>query len=213
MPDLAHQPFNLGETLRGTDDDSNLINAEILGQIHFFYSNVRGAADNRGNKTRRVGKKIKAIALRNLSGITLYGKRVALLKTAAGYNLITAVDGYCAILGNKNVVIIDEFLSVSGVAANDIFWGILEGPVIVLTPVLTGDDFNGAITAGAQIVGATAVTTQATSSGRVSNITVATAHATNAFTLATNMIGVALSTRTTGETNNVDLLINACIRM
>lgn len=216
--ELSHVPFPLGQTLRGTDDDGALINNEVLGSIHFFYAVERGAADNRGNKTRRVGKKIKAIALRNNSGATLYGKRVAILGSTAGYSGITTVIGYAATLALKGVVIIDEFLATSGVADKDIFWGIIEGPVTVLTPVIAGADFNGDIAVGAQLVAATGTTTGATSCGRVSNVTFTAATAGNTsngfdgFKMAANLIGSALSARTTGETA-ADLLINAAIKM
>lgn len=143
-------PFGLGETLSGTDDNDNLINQSILGQIHEFPAN-RLDAGGVGQKTgRKTGRTIKAIALRNVSGQTLYGKRLAALRLADedtygagdGAPLYHEVDGYTTDTGQKNFVIIDEYLEDNGVADDDIFWGILEGPVTVKSQAFEAADVD-----------------------------------------------------------------------
>jgi hypothetical protein len=206
------QNFELGETLSGTDDDGNLINTQVIGTIRTFPAKDLSVNSLRGNKSFRTGRDVVAVALRNESGLTLYGKRVARLTRTAGYSLLESVDGYADTLLEKQCVIIDEFLATDGVADDDIFWGIIGGPVIVLTG-WAGADFSGDIAVGGQLVAATGSTTGVSSAGRVSNVTiVGQTGGTEAFQNAANQIGVALSARTTGETNS-DLLINACIKL
>ena len=207
---VNNQPFELGETLAGTDADGNLINADKLGLVYEFpASDLSGTTP----KKRRTGKPIKAIALRNLSGARLYGKRIARCNKTAGYALVQSVDGYSTVLNDGPAVIIDEFIATVGVAANDIFWGIVSGPVTVLTP-LAGATFNATgIAVGDNLVAATGSTTGATSSGRIAGHALANAtDAAGAFAGAANRIGHALSARTSGETNS-DLLIDACIQL
>lgn len=206
---VNNQPFELGETLKGTDDDGNLINKDKLGQIYVFpASNLSGTT----GKKRRTGKPVVAVCLRNESGATLYGKRLARCTKTAGYSLIEAVDGYTTVLNDGPCVVIDEFIATGGVADDDIFWGIIGGPVTVLTP-LAGATFNATgIAVGDNLVACTAVTTGATSAGRIAGHALANAtDAAGAFAAAANRIGHALSARTSGETNS-DLLIDACIQ-
>lgn len=213
-------PFELGETLDGTaSDGTTLINSHLLGMIFEFPAKQVGAADNRGNKSRYTGKAIKAICLRNTSGIRLYGKRIGVLNGAgtAGYDALHNCDGYAAGgIGNRaQIVVIDEYLATTGVADDDLFWGIIAGPVKVLVPAL-GSGFNGDIAVGNLLVNSTGTTSQSlTQSGRVANVTMnATTGLTDAFQMAANVVGWALSARTTQEsTAGVDVLINACIRL
>ncbi len=207
--------MELGETLKGKDADGNLINGDKLGQV-FVFPASRVTANLRGNKSRRTGKPIKAILLRNESGITLYGKRLARLTPTAGYSLCESVNGYAAgATAVRNVVGIDEFLPAGGVADDDIFWGIFGGPFTCLVPA-TGAGMNGDIAVGAHLVAGTGTTTQSvTQSGRVSNITLpGTTGATDAVNMAAGIVGRALSARTTQETTaGVDLLIDLCINL
>lgn len=210
-------PFELGETYSGTDDSSNLINPHWLGQIHEFPLNNDSGSEVRGNCKRLTGRTIKAIAVRNESGLTLYGKRLARLTRTAGYSLLESVDGYCDTFAEKLCGVIDPGIATNGVADDDIFWLIIEGPTTILSPA-AGAAFNGDIAVGAQLVGATAATTGTSVAGRVSNLvyTAATSGSTvaiqDALNQALNHIGYALSARTTGETSE-DLLINACIKL
>lgn len=205
-------PFELGETFAGKDDAGTLINLSWLGQIFEFPANQQGVSQIRGSKKRSSGRQIRAVALRNESGIALLPKRLARLVRTAGYSNVEAVDGYSAVLAEKGIVFIDEFLPAAGVADDDIFWGIISGPTTVLTSFVN-TDFNGDIAVGAELVAATGATTQDTDAGKVSNVTLPGDTAgTQAFQMAHRVVGVALSARTTDNTN-ADLLINACIEL
>lgn len=192
-------PFELGETFKGTDDDSNLINPEWLGRIYQLPDQVRNGP--RAGKTRRTHSTILAMPLRNTSGAALLGKRIGLLEKS-GTSFLSAVNGYAATLNVLGVVGIDEHLPTAGVADDDIFWGILYGPFTVLAPN-AGAAFNGDIAAHTPLVAATAAGTTTTLAGRVSNITAA---ATQGFSLAVGMVGWALTARTTGNTDSEILI-------
>jgi hypothetical protein len=164
--DLPEPPMELGETLKGTDSDGNLINGDKLGQIYTFPAS-RITSNIRGNKQRYTGRPIKAVLLRNELGAALLGKRVAKLKESGGYGDVEAVDGYCAVKADAHVVVVDPFLPSAGCADDDIFWGILEGTVPVLSPFEAGG-FDKTIAIGDPLVGATGSTTGTSGVGRVS---------------------------------------------
>lgn len=194
---LQIPPFGLGETLSGSDSDSNLINQHWLGTIWEFPAQRLGESVVGGKKGRKTGRTIKAIALRNISGQKLYGKRLGALKKAADDSygagdmaLTHEVDGYTTDTAQKNFVVIDEFLSSTGVPDDDIFWGILEGPVTVYTQATqdaAGDfDYGDALAAGT----ANATSGQTTAGGVVGH----------ACTEAGMLVGKACSSVTSGQT-------------
>lgn len=210
-------PMKLGETLSGTDSEGNLINKDKLGIPYVFYPHKQSGVI-RGQKGPLTGKPIVAVLLRNESGGALLGKRLGQLVRTAGYGMTQAVDGYSTTLANKSIVLIDPHLPSAGVADDDIFWGIIRGPALVLLP-LAGADMNGDITVNSPLVAATGTTTGATTSGRVSNVTFTAATAGNtsngldAFNMAYGCIGRALSARTTGETTaGTDILVDLALR-
>lgn len=200
----SEPPFELGETLQGTDSAGNLINDQWLGQIFEFpckATNVSGVGDQ---KKRRSGRTIKAMAVRNSSGIKLYGKRLALLDTVASGGLAGAfaTKGYCSTTALANAVIIDEWLETTGVADKDIFWAILEGPVLVKTA--SGALAENVITLGSKLV-------SGTGGGSSQNASTAGGVAISATPGVQFVIGTALSAKTTAQTFE-DLLIVAHIR-
>lgn len=211
---LIIPPFDLGQTYRGTDlnDSSVLINAPWLGQVFEFPYETRTTGSVRGNKTRKSGRTIKAIAIRNSSGISLLPKRIVQLDTTAGVAGMQVTKGYANSWAQDNIAIVDDSLPSTGVADKDIFWAIVQGPVLTLAPMV-GADFNGTdIVLGARLIAATGVTSQATSAGRITNITF-TNVTRGVFNCAVNLVGTALSARTTGESTGAqDLLINSQIR-
>ena len=210
MLPYAEPPFKLTDTYTGTDSDGNLVNDELLGKIYFHP--VKGSTDASG---RACGRPIKAMIVRNESGGALLGKRVVKFTNTAGYSNLKSIDGYATVLASGRHAFLPNLAS-AGVADDDLCWVVLEGPTTVLTPI-AGTDFTGAITVGSPLVNSTGTTTGATTSGRISNVTFpgATAGDTtaglNAFSMAANILGVALSTRTTSETAT-DLLVHATIR-
>lgn len=193
-------PMGLGETLSGKDSEGNLINGDKLGMKCDFYTIPTNA--QRGNKTfPAAGHPIRAVLLRNTSGITLLGKRLGLLDANAGYAGLWNVDGYVVTLHKSPCVLIDPFLASTGVEDDAIFWGIIGGPVLVLTP-MAGADFGSAISVGDMLVAATGSTSGATTSGRVAKIQLANAtDAAGAAAGANAVWARALSAATTGQTN------------
>jgi hypothetical protein len=211
MGKLDSCPFELGKTLKGTDADGNLINSEVLGR-EFTFNNIQTTSPTNGVRSFHTGEPLRVIALRNRSGVTLYGKRHATLDlTTAGTAGVTDVKGLCDALAEASVLI-DPELATVGVADKDIFWGVVEGLALTLTPE-AGAGFNGDIAVGADLVAATAASsTSSTTGGRVSNATFSgatdgsTVAVLRAYNLAMNHLGTALSARTTGETS-ADLLM------
>lgn len=215
-------PIPLGHTLKGTDpsNSSVLINSERLGQVFLHQASNRTDGLPGTALGRRCGKPVIAVLLRNEAGFALLGKRVALCKSGtAGFGLITAVDGYAAgAVSSPNCVIVDEFLPSAGCADDDIFWGIIGGPVNVLLP-LVGADMAGGFAVGDPVVASTGTTTGATTSGRVGNVSFTAATAGNTsngfdgFRMARNLLGTALSAATSQQTTaGQQLLIDARIQ-
>lgn len=211
--DFSDPPMELGEVLKGKDADGNLINGDKLGQIYTFPAS-RLTSNIRGGKDRFTGKPITAILLRNETGFTLLGKRLARLSRAAGYGQTQAVDGYCAVLADQSLVFVDGNLPSTGVPDDDIFWGIINGPTLALTPFEEGG-VQKTVAAGDWLVGATGSTTGTSGVGRVACAGIlagGSLAATDAYAQAANRLARALSARTTGETNS-DILVDACIRL
>lgn len=208
-------PFPLGETLKGTqtiDGTTSTINETVLGTRCAFEHVDYSISGLTAGRARLSGKPICAIALRNTSGITLLPKRLVRLDTTAGLGRIKNADGYTVLLAGLPAVLVDPWLPSAGVADDDIFWGIYQGPALVLTPT-AGADLNGDIAAGAPLVAATGSTSGNSTGGRVSNITMAAqTAATVSYSMAKNFIGHALSARTTGETA-ANLLVDFDVRI
>lgn len=214
---LPNPPMELGQSLDGKDPDGNLTNEEKLGQVYVFPAS-RVSNTIRGSKGRFTGRPIVAVLLRNTSGAALLPKRLGQLDRTAGYTPTKEVNGYSTVLGNAGVVLIDPWLPTAGVADDDIFWGILRGPAPVLLPLLSTGHADIAV--NDPLVGHTGTTTGATTSGRVTKVqfVAATAGDTSAglqaFTMANNVIGRALSARTSQETTaGADILVDFAIRL
>lgn len=208
-------PFELGTTLKGTatlDGTTSTVQEKVLGSRCVFQDIDYSATGLTSGRPLLSSAKIVAIALRNTSGITLLPKRLGLLDLTAGRGQIKNVDGYAHDLLIGPCVLIDPWLPAAGVADDDIFWGIIKGPALMLTP-FAGADFNGDIAAGAPLVAATGTTSGNTTGGRVSNVTLpGQTGATAAFSAAANLVGYAMSARTTGVTH-ADILVNFALRI
>jgi len=207
-------PFELGTTMLGTDpsDGTTLLNTGVLGTFHEF-PDVDYSLGASSTRTLLSGMTIKAIALRNVFGAALLPKRAVLLEKTAGRYMYTTVNGYARPYSIGPCVIVDPYLPSAGVADDDIFWGIYAGPAICLTPSAGADFAAGDIAVGDALVAATGSTSGNSTSGRVTNITLAGQTAgTAAMTAAINMLGWAMSARTTGVTNS-DILVNLACRL
>jgi hypothetical protein len=160
----------------------------------------------------RTGHRVVVRLVRNISGGALLPKRLVTLADPAtsGYTVYGAeVDGY-ANVSAEHCYPVDEFLPAAGVADDDLFYIVVEGPAMVLSS-LSGDA-NNVVTVGQALVAQTAVTSGATTSGRAIAIANLEA-ATNTITAINdwvnaqkNIIGRAMSAKTTGNTN-ADLLV------
>jgi len=195
---FTEPPMKLGETLQGTNPDAStvLINDHWLGQI--FYHPTPPAVDG---GPRASGRPIKAILLRNTSGTTLYGKRLGqIVEGVAAIN--NTVAGYAVASTAARCVIIDSYLPSSGVADDDIFWGIIEGPCIGQMQTLASA--ASVVVAGAFLVaGSGAGTATNTTSGGLGMTTAP---------VVQNLVGVALTGRTAADTG-ADVALNACIQV
>jgi hypothetical protein len=146
-------------------------------------------------KAKRSGNDVRAILVRNTSGITLNAK--AGVTYATGYQG-RRVDGYHRLDGGGCSGIVDPFLT-GGCANNDLFWMIVEGPCVcskdTSATAVIKDDWVVAETAAAS--------TFSTTAGRIKSI-ITTSNQTFAASYALNAIGIAMST---SATTNADILV------
>lgn len=209
----------LGQTISGTGaDGSTLINHDKLGTIVKFPS--FGTTSNaRGNKARPArSSQITAVLLRNKSGAILYGGRLAQLSRTAGYDPVTAVTGYTVAQSHRDCVLIDPWLNSDGVAANDLFWGIIGGPAPAAMPTTGAGLLGGDIAVGDFIQSGTfnaaSTATSTNGVGRISNMSIANATAAqSAYDQAVAVLGKALSAKTTQQTTaGQDVLVEWFIK-
>jgi hypothetical protein len=200
MYNSASPPFGLGETLKGTDSAGNLINTHLEGAVFEIPDLVLSA------QKRRTGHFKLVMVVRNRlqiggAGVALLGKRHGLLQTDAGATGYTGrINGYAPTLGAPHAVAIDDQLPAAGCAYNDLCYVTLKGYHTNLTPA-AGAAFNGDIAAGAHLVAATAAGSTTSVAGRVSNIALANnTDAAGAGVQSRNLLGTALSGKTTGQT-------------
>jgi hypothetical protein len=195
-------PFGRGQTYYngGTIDSNDLKGQELEGQ-EFWFPDVDWTASGVGAKPKRSERMIKVRVVRNTSGGALLPKRIARFE-ADGLEYGARVDGMTRTTAERGYPI-DEFLPDAGVPNNDLFYVVVEGPAMVLTP-LEGDA-NNVFSVGTVIVALTAATSGATTAGRArpQDLTGATAVLGDNIQ---NRIGRALSAKTTGNTN-ADLLV------
>lgn len=199
-----HPPMKLGDTLKGTDAAGNLINSHWEGAV--FEIPDRSSTTSVG---RRSGRGRLVMVVRNVATVALLGKRAVTLKSG-GTNYFGQVDGYTDVLGEAHVVgVVDDLLPSAGCAINDLCFVTVKGPTLILTPN-AGAAFTGDQAAGAKLVAATAAASTTSVAGRLSNVTlVGQTGTTDAFNFATNIVAIALTARTTGETS-ADQLIHVC---
>ena len=176
-------PFDLGQTLgvSSTDDGKGWV-----GVVKVFPDVNPATGAIRSNRVK------KCVAVRNTSAGALLPKRVVrFARDAAGTAAFSTVDGYSAVGNNELVGVVDEHLPAAGVAVNDVFWVVVDGPTEV-AHALSGT----AVAVGDRLAAITAATTGATTAGRVTPSSVAAA-TTGAGNDSLGVIGYACSAGTT----------------
>ena len=129
-------PFDLGETLKGTDDAGALINAHWCGAV-FEFPDVDRTPSLRGGKGRRSGQTLRAVCVRNTKGS-------ALTVATATHGLVLGFDvdssagrlaaGACAgasLTAGDWAGVGDPELGTTTVADDDLFWLIIGGVVSI----------------------------------------------------------------------------------
>ena len=172
---LVDPPFALGQTLgvSSTDDGTGWV-----GVVKQFPDVDPTTGQVRSNRVKT------CIAVRNSSGVTLYGKRMVKFVTGS----YTAVDEYTRLTNDRPAGVTDEHLSSAGVAANDVFWVTVDGPT-----ELTVDE---AVAAGNLLVANTAVAGGATDASTGGKAVTATATEAAA---ALGLVGEAVSAATAAD--------------
>jgi hypothetical protein len=149
-----------------------------------------------GVATRLTGHRVTCRLVKNSATIALLPGRLVRYKTGTN---CTEVDGYTVGPADVGVAgFVDEYLPAAGAAVSDYFWIVRRGPVSGLTPLDGADD--NVITEPALLVALTAATSQATSAGRVTFISVA-ASTDLLATEELDVVGYAMSSKTTSNTN------------
>lgn len=151
----------------------------------------------------RSSKQVTCVFVRNTSALTLQPKRV--VKWESGYRN-RRVDGYATTDWAEAAGVVDEFLT-NGVRQYDMFWLAVKGPSLVKTSL--GGDATNVIAVDDKLAALTGATSGATTSGRVQAFA-ATSNLTNAVSAISNLIGYAMSAKTTGNTN-ADVLVDLCV--
>jgi hypothetical protein len=197
MAGYADPPFNRGSSLQdGLATVDSTAGANYEG-MEYEFEDV-----NPSTGVVRSGRKVRVRCVRNSSGFAILPKRLCKFALTAGkYGRI--VTGYCTTVGEESYPA-DEYLPSTGVADGDLFYIVVEGPALVKTDLAAGA--NNVFNVGDKITALTAVTSNATTSGRVQpqDLTGATALLANQIQ---NRIGYALSAKTTANTND-DLLVD-----
>lgn len=188
----AGMPFEIGQT--STDIGAHLLGMEVTHP----YQDPDSTSDQLDGRVRRLR------LCKNVSTIALAPKRLVKFSAVAGKGLVEVI-GYCSVLGERTAVV-DEFLPSGGVAVNDYFWAVVEGPALV---TMTFDQV-GDISVGDIICAQTAAASTSTSAGRaVEAVLTVTSQATDLSSVikqAINQVGEALSAVSSSSTAG-DLLV------
>lgn len=178
---------------RGECDSSSEFAVKVGAENVF--EDINFASSTGGVLTRLSGARVRCRLVKNSSGIALLPGRLAVFKAGTGF---TEVDGYTTTTGKSPCAVVDEYLPPAGVPDGSYFWVVVDGPVSGLTS-LAGNAEN-VITEANPIVALTAATSQATTAGRMAEISTFAASTHHGSELL-GVIGRALSAKTTAQTN------------
>jgi len=136
---MAYQetpPFDRGFTRFGGSPVSATDGAGFEGKEYTFPDKDWGSSDE--TKPDRSTGMVRVRVVRNLSGGALLPKRIAKMKLdGTAYEERGQVSGYAETVGEHGFPI-DEFLPAAGVAANDLFYVVVDGCAKV-TSAAAGD--------------------------------------------------------------------------
>lgn len=207
-------PFGRGETLYngGTIDLNNLDGVQYEGMVKVFEDVLYSALGLKTNRpSGHQGKKVACRIVRNLSGVTLYAKRLVQIDPANPGRVTGYQNG-----AFKEAFPVDEFIPAAGVPNGDLFYIVIGGPAIVATP-MTGAEFISASIAAGALIGAgtsNAGSTQAGTTGvpgrgvgQAAGLASSTNLGTDLLDVAINYVGKAISAMTSGQTN-ADMLVD-----
>jgi hypothetical protein len=178
---------------------------QLEGTLREFDDDDSAATVSTGPKTRSGGTQTCRL-VRNVSGIALLPKRAVTWKAAYRNR---RVDGYAEVTACEVAGIVDEHLPSAGCPTNDLFWLVVDGPVLCTMPASQIAD----VAEGDVLFATTAAaSTYSTTSGRVQPWTslTSTSTATTDGTQAgyiLNAIGRAMSAKNSSSTNG-DLLVD-----
>jgi hypothetical protein len=198
----ANTPCGMGQTYyRGNVPASTLWKetAQIEG-MEAFFEDLAPRTTGGQVWQKRSGRSKKCRLVRNVSVGELALAPKMLVTYASGYQF-KRVNGNVAVNDAEVAGIVDEHLPAAGAAYGDLFWITVDGPTLV-----KGSLGSDTIATGDLLLGLTAATTGATTSGRVYAYAV-TSDTTTMSPRITNRIGWAVSAKTSGQTN-ADLLAN-----
>lgn len=152
-------PFARGETFynSGASASISLTDPLGLGGVNLegkeFTFEVNAQDQGNGYPTGQdpSGRPIRVKVVRNSSGIALKPGRLArfLSATTSASPFECQVDGYVHLLTETVIAgVVDEFLPAAGVAPNDLFYVVFDGP----TQVVTGATTSPTVTPGLALV-------------------------------------------------------------
>jgi hypothetical protein len=192
--------YECPDLLRGATETGSEVFDNVLGRVYEWEDVLWSSTET--VKALRTGKKVYTMLCKNSSGAALLPKRLVVRKAGT----TGEVDGYTDVSGERP-------LGIVGVADGDYFWVVVEGPSLCLTDLAGAA--NNLIPADTLLIALTAATSGATTAGRVAPATILSTAATtytgtellDFINKAGNAIGVALTAKTTTQTNN-DILVN-----
>lgn len=176
----------------GTIDTNNLGGLQYLGKEYVFEDDTYGT-----------GLYVRVRVVMNLADVNIKPKQLCHLNTTVTtYGYGTTVDKP-TVVNDDYCFPADEKLPSGGVPKYDLFYVVVEGPALVLTPASAGVD----VSVGDNLVSITAVTSGAPDAGHATNQSAHLTAITTTSNLVTapiiqNRIGRAMSAATTGNINS-----------
>lgn len=190
-------PFPRGQTFcnGGTIDSSDLTSlpgANLEGK-EWVFEDV-----DPSNGALRTNHQVRCRIVRNMASFNLLPSRALAVYTTAAGQQLSRTGGYTTTTAADFQGVVDEYLPAAGVPQYDLFWAVIDGPSVVYTDIAAAA--GNVIGLGVRVVALTAVTSGATTAGRVAvqDLTGATALLGNQVQ---NIIGRALTAATTANTN------------